>query len=73
MTVYQQITNKKSEGNKQFAVLIDPDKSSIEKIEKLCMLATDSGVDYILLEEAFSQMAIFQIVFVVSNMLVIYR
>ena len=47
MTVYQQITNKKSEGNKQFAVLIDPDKSSIEKIEKLCMLATDSGVDYI--------------------------
>ena len=46
MTVYQQITNKKSEGNKQFAVLIDPDKSSIEKIEKLCMLATDSGVDY---------------------------
>ncbi|MBK7969121.1 MAG: geranylgeranylglyceryl/heptaprenylglyceryl phosphate synthase [Bacteroidetes bacterium] len=47
MTVFQQITNKKSEGNKQFAVLIDPDKSSIEKIEKLCMLATDSGVDYI--------------------------
>lgn len=47
MTVYQQITNKKSEGNKQFAVLIDPDKSSIEKIEKLCMLAIDSGVDYI--------------------------
>lgn len=47
MSVYQQIINKKSEGTKQFAVLIDPDKSSIEKIEKLCMLAIDSGVDYI--------------------------
>lgn len=47
MSVYQQITTKKSEGIKQFAVLIDPDKSSIEKIEKLCMLAIDSGVDYI--------------------------
>ena len=47
MSVYQQIINKKSEGTKQFAVLIDPDKSSIEKIEKLCKLAIDSGVDYI--------------------------
>ncbi len=47
MNVYHQIVQKKSEGQKQFAILIDPDKITHEAIEGLCKDAVDCGVDYI--------------------------
>lgn len=47
MNIYQNILHKKTEGFKQFAVLVDPDKTSNEQIENLCSAAADGGVDYI--------------------------
>ncbi len=47
MKIYQQILQKKSDGLKQFAILVDPDKINNEQIERLCTAATASGVDYI--------------------------
>lgn len=47
MNIYQQIVQKKSEGLKQFAILIDPDKISNDEIEVLANKASDCGVDYI--------------------------
>src|SRR6187399_1203749 len=47
MNIYQQILQKKSERQKQFAILIDPDKINNEQIERLCREATENGVDYI--------------------------
>ncbi len=47
MKIYQQIIQKKSDGLKQFAILVDPDKINNDQIERLCNAATESGVDYI--------------------------
>ena len=45
--IYEQILNKRKDGIKQFAVLIDPDKVNSETIESLCRDAVDCSVDYI--------------------------
>jgi len=47
MNVYNQIVDKKAEGIKQLAVLIDPDLSGNESVERVCRLAAEAGVDYI--------------------------
>ena len=47
MKIHQQILQKKSEGQKQFAILVDPDKIDNNEIESLCQAATRFGVDYI--------------------------
>ncbi|MEY3342660.1 MAG: hypothetical protein RL090_344, partial [Bacteroidota bacterium] len=47
MNVYQQITRLKSEGVKQLAVLVDPDKTGNREAESLARMAEDHGVDYI--------------------------
>jgi len=44
--LYQQFTERKKQGRKSFAVLIDPDKTDIAKTEQLVTLGTDAGVDY---------------------------
>ncbi|MEA3477060.1 MAG: geranylgeranylglyceryl/heptaprenylglyceryl phosphate synthase [Bacteroidota bacterium] len=46
MPVYHQILNNRDK--KQFAVLIDPDKYTIDSIVDTIMLANDSGVDFFL-------------------------
>lgn len=46
MNIYQAITEKKKEGKKQFAVLIDPDKPSDDDLKKIAQIATESKVDY---------------------------
>lgn len=45
--LYQQLLEKKSNGLKSFALLIDPDKVNDEKIDQLTELATDAKVDYL--------------------------
>ena len=47
-SVYQSLTNKKSRAQKSFAVLIDPDKVSMDGIDRLCRKAVDAHVDYLL-------------------------
>ena len=47
MNVFNQITDKKSKGQKQLAVLIDPDKISNTDVEKLSRNAADCNVDFI--------------------------
>lgn len=44
--LYQQFTDRKKQGRKSFAVLIDPDKVDTAKTEQLVTLGTDAGVDY---------------------------
>jgi putative glycerol-1-phosphate prenyltransferase len=44
--LYQQFTDRKKQGRKSFAVLIDPDKVDTAKTEQLITLGTDAGVDY---------------------------
>jgi putative glycerol-1-phosphate prenyltransferase len=46
--VYQSLLKKKTDAQKSFAVLIDPDKISSGDIEKLCRLSIDAKVDYFL-------------------------
>jgi len=46
MNIYQAFTEKKKQGKKQFAVLIDPDKPSNENLKKIACLASESQVDY---------------------------
>jgi phosphoglycerol geranylgeranyltransferase len=46
--VYQSLINRKSQAQKSFAVLIDPDKVSMDGIDKLCRKAVDAHVDYLL-------------------------
>lgn len=46
--IYQSIADKKKEGKKSFAVLIDPDKVDEQKITELVMLTTEAKVDYLL-------------------------
>lgn len=45
-TLYKQLVEKKRQGKKSFAVLIDPDKVDAGKIDELVLLATRAGVDY---------------------------
>jgi putative glycerol-1-phosphate prenyltransferase len=47
MTIYSKLIEKVKEKQKSFALLIDPDKISLEQIKKTVSLASKSGVDYI--------------------------
>lgn len=47
-SIYQALTNKKNEGLKQFAVLIDPDKYGPDQLLDLINLSNAVGVDYFL-------------------------
>lgn len=47
MSIYSQILEKRKEGSKQLAVLIDPDKTAGQALERTCKMAVDSGADYI--------------------------
>ena len=46
MSIYSGLLEAKKTGNKKFAVLIDPDKLRIGKINKIIELAMDAHVDY---------------------------
>ena len=46
--IYNSLTDKKTKGQKSFAVLIDPDKVNMEKVDDLVRLAVDAKVDYLL-------------------------
>ncbi|TXT33816.1 MAG: putative glycerol-1-phosphate prenyltransferase [Chitinophagaceae bacterium] len=45
-TIYQQFTERKKQGKKSFAVLIDPDKVDIDAIAQLVQLGQEAKVDY---------------------------
>ena len=45
--IYQSLLDKKSKGQKSFAVLIDPDKVDESLIEELVMLSMEAKVDYL--------------------------
>jgi putative glycerol-1-phosphate prenyltransferase len=46
--IYQSLLQHKSNGQKSFAVLIDPDKVTVDKIDELTALANEAKVDYLL-------------------------
>ncbi|HYE54265.1 MAG TPA: geranylgeranylglyceryl/heptaprenylglyceryl phosphate synthase, partial [Chitinophagaceae bacterium] len=46
--VYQSLTERKANGYKSFAVLVDPDKVNPAMIDTLCELTTSARVDYLL-------------------------
>ena len=46
MKIYDRIIRNKINNKKQFAVLIDPDKTSKIKLEKISDLSNNAGVDY---------------------------
>ena len=46
--IYHSLMEKKQQGKKSFAVLIDPDKVNDNNMEQLIELATESKVDYFL-------------------------
>jgi putative glycerol-1-phosphate prenyltransferase len=46
--VYQSLTERKADGHKSFAVLVDPDKVNPAMIDELCELAVSARVDYLL-------------------------
>src|SRR5882724_4501518 len=46
--IYQSIVNRKKNGHKSFAVLIDPDKVDAGKIDELSELVLSAKVDYLL-------------------------
>lgn len=46
MNIYSQITEKKANGKKQFAVLIDPDKLDDKQVKHIAELALKAEVDY---------------------------
>ena len=46
--IYQSLLERKAKGQKSFAVLIDPDKVTLEKIDELTGLAVSAQVDYLL-------------------------
>src|SRR3954470_24582538 len=46
--IYQSLLQHKHKGQKSFAVLIDPDKVTVEKIDELTALAIEAKVDYLL-------------------------
>jgi phosphoglycerol geranylgeranyltransferase len=45
--IYQSLLQKKAKGQKSFAVLVDPDKVTVDKIDELTTLAIDASVDYL--------------------------
>ena len=45
--LYQEFKDRKKQGHKSFAVLIDPDKVDVSHTEKLVTLAVDAQVDYL--------------------------
>ena len=45
--IYQSLLQRKAKGQKSFAVLIDPDKVTLDKIDELTALAVDAKVDYL--------------------------
>jgi putative glycerol-1-phosphate prenyltransferase len=45
--IYQSLLERKAKGQKSFAVLIDPDKVTADKIDELTTLAVDAQVDYL--------------------------
>ena len=45
--IYQSLLDKKSKGQKSFAVLIDPDKVDEALIEELVTLSVEAKVDYL--------------------------
>jgi phosphoglycerol geranylgeranyltransferase len=45
--IYNQLTQKKRQKQKSFAVLIDPDKVNASSLDGLISLAVDAGVDYL--------------------------
>lgn len=47
-TIYHSLVQKKAQGKKSFAVLIDPDKVNDANMEQLIRLSTDAQVDYFL-------------------------
>ena len=47
--IYQSLLEKKSKGQKSFAVLIDPDKVDEGMIDELVLLSVDAKVDYLLI------------------------
>ncbi len=47
-TIYNSLTDRKQQGKKSFAVLIDPDKVNDHSVGQLLQLATDAKVDYFL-------------------------
>ncbi len=46
--IYQSLLQHKEKGQKSFAVLIDPDKVTVEKVDELTALAAEARVDYLL-------------------------
>lgn len=46
MRIFTSITSNVRNGKKQFAVLIDPDKYTLEKLKKLIRISCQSGADY---------------------------
>ncbi|MFZ4740863.1 MAG: geranylgeranylglyceryl/heptaprenylglyceryl phosphate synthase [Bacteroidales bacterium] len=46
MNIYQSIIEKKNKGQKQFAVLIDPDKPSEKELLRITALSVSANVDY---------------------------
>ena len=46
-TIYQSLVQKKARGHKSFAVLIDPDKVSLQSINELTALAVEAAVDFL--------------------------
>ncbi len=46
MNLYEPLLKAKSAGNKQFAVLIDPDKYSLASLSRVVSLALNAGIDY---------------------------
>jgi len=46
MNIYQSINDKKDKGQKQFAVLIDPDKPTEEELMCIAKLSLSASVDY---------------------------
>ncbi len=49
MSNYQKLQKEASEGKKKFAVLIDPDKYTLESLGRVVKLSVDSCVDYFFL------------------------
>ncbi|HOW30539.1 MAG TPA: geranylgeranylglyceryl/heptaprenylglyceryl phosphate synthase [Bacteroidales bacterium] len=46
MSIYSTILEKTAQGGKQLAVLVDPDKLSLNEIGRLSLKASNAGVDY---------------------------
>src|ERR1041384_4332486 len=47
-TIYQSLTEKKKQGKKSFAVLIDPDRVNFSILDELVELSIPAKVDYLL-------------------------